>query len=686
MKTIAKLLILLFLIGGVSTDYTSAQKWKELKKKAEQLKNKKNKSDKTTTEEKTTEEKTTEKKTTNNSNEKKVTSTAPLNLDPNTPIFVDFENLFKKMTLDPKTGELKIEKVKLKNLPVANYGTKENKHKLTALLKLNDKVVQEFPFYGSGGKQGEWIQVEQRTDDYQKATYTVKDGGKYLLEFQIDGKTVEKVDFSIVQSINKNNNSGLFINDPMEKLGMVSAQKISFGEPDPNSSLVFKFYEAILDVDRGFVDATPISVALMKENTSGKDIFLGGYLEQELSHKSTWKLTDNIFFTLPGERYKYITYKDVVENDGKYYVSLFYNNNVYRYNFEIKNKTFVSSLSERSPKGVCWMEREYVGLPKYEGFKPTKSISGVKDNISMSVGKDDGGSIGKGTDKPVLFTDGQKINFNLYFNDQKIKDKYMNRLCEFVLSLKQGDKTIAQSIDLSIFTGYSRYPYLINNPDKSVMVAKQAFTHVFMEAFSKLPPGNHKLKLVWELASGDDTDLIGVRTITYKSVKDNPKFTKWAEGTKAQKLMSRKELGELSFLRSPSADWVMYENNCGRVVWLRQDEYKEYYLYPGDKGRFDRARGYIEQWNFGTLKWKSVKDFNAHKTIYKLTDNEIAMLFLKQVPKEATDKLKTIANQEFTTQEAFIAKAKSLIGAEIFEKHEDLIVQSASIDYVKICN
>ncbi len=215
------------------------------------------------------------------------------------------------------------------------------------------------------------------------------------------------------------------------------------------------------------------------------------------------------------------------------------------------------------------------------------------------------------------------------------------------------------------------------------MIAKEAFTHIFMEAFAKLPAGNHKLKLVFEIASGDDIDMLGLRTITFNSKSGNPKFTYWAKGTKEQSEMSRNELGNMMFLRSPSNDWVNYENNCGTIVWLRQDEYKEYYLYSGDLARFDRWNGYLEQWNFGTKEWKSVADFSPYKTIFKLSNNEIAMLHFKQVPN--TEKLKVIAGVEFKTQEAFFAKVKSLLGEEIANKHEDLLVQSASIDFVKIC-
>ncbi len=665
--TLSMILALIFL----APENTEAQRWKKL------LKNKtiKKKKDKDKKKEK---DKTSDVKKDDNKN--KTQSIKTLVFDPQKPIFVEYESLFKKMNLDSKTGKLEVKELNFKNLPRAEFGVRDDYHKLTAILKSGNKVLQTYPY---GGISKSIIGVWKKASLIGNISYTFTSGGKYLFEFQVDGQTVDKVNFDIIQVTNKNNVSGFFINDPMEKLGKITAQRISYGKPDPNSSLVFRFYEAVLDPEKKFVDASPISVRLMKVNTAGNDIYMGGYLEKEQRHNHKWKLTDNIFLSKPDKRYDYVTYSEVLNTDGKYYIDLFYDKDRYRYNFEVKNKKFISSLSDKSKDGMCWIEREYLGLGKYDGFKPSGKTAGVKENMRVMV-KTGSTSRGYSVGKSVVFSDGQKISASISYKDN-IKKKYMYRLVESVLSLKKGDKIIAQSINHNIFNGYSRHTTIVCNPDKMVMIATSNFTHIFMDALSKLPAGNHKLKLVYEIASGKDSDIVGLRNVTYKSKTGNPIFTKWAKDTKEQSEMSNAERGDLSFLRSPSHDWVLYKNNCGRVVWLRQDNYKEYYLYSGDEGRFDRARGYLEQWNFGTRKWKSIDDFKAYKTIYKLGQNEIAMLHHKQLPKEAIDKLKTIQDKEFTSFDAFRAKIKALVGDEIFATREQLILGTASIDYVKIC-
>ncbi len=674
MKQISRILFLLLLSVAVTHGGDIyAQNWKDIANKAKKtVKDKNKKKDDKTKKEGKTDEKTETEVVNEKSN-----NLEGLSFDANT-IFVEYQGLFENIILDPASGKLEVKKIMIKNLPKANYGNRENLHKLSAVLKLNNQTIHEFVYDGiSEYSISEW------TEGSCSSNFNITKAGKYSLEFQIDEKLADKIDFDIIQSVNKNDKTGWFVNAPMQDLGKITAKRIEYGKPVENSELVFKFYEAILDIEGGFVDATPISVRLMKENKSGNDTYLGGYLDKELSHNKKWKLTDNIFLTKPGEDYKYVMYSEILSSEGKYYIDLFYDNDVYRYNFEVKAGQFISTLSNRSKDGVCWMEREYIGIPKYENFRATANISGKTDNVRMSL-KTGSSTQGYAANKPLSFTDGQKISVNINF-DQAIKDKYMYCLTEYILTLKKGDEIIAQDIRHSIFDGYSDFPNLIYNPEETVMIAKSAFSVVFMEALAKLPAGNHKLKFVYEIASGNDSEFVGLRTVTYKAKTGNPTFTKWAEETQAQIEMSNAELGNLSFLRSPSNDWVYYENNCGRTVWLRQDDYKEYYLYPGDQGKFDRNNGYMEQWNFGTWEWNSVNDFVDYKTIYMLTGNEIAMLYVKQVAPDAVDKLKEIQDVEFKTQEAFIAKVKSLIGEEVFKKHEDLIVQSASIDFIKIC-
>ncbi len=51
-------------------------------------------------------------------------------------------------------------------------------------------------------------------------------------------------------------------------------------------------------------------------------------------------------------------------------------------------------------------------------------------------------------------------------------------------------------------------------------------------------------------------------------------------------------------------------NNCKRSVWLRfalGSDKKEHRLGPGQTMRYNTDYGYLEEWNFGTKKWTTVK-------------------------------------------------------------------------------
>lgn len=50
-------------------------------------------------------------------------------------------------------------------------------------------------------------------------------------------------------------------------------------------------------------------------------------------------------------------------------------------------------------------------------------------------------------------------------------------------------------------------------------------------------------------------------------------------------------------------------NNCGRSVWMRKassSDKTEYRLSSGQTMKYDRDSGYLEEWNFKTLKWGTV--------------------------------------------------------------------------------
>ena len=626
------------------------------------------------------------KKDKNNQN-----TTKKLTFDSNNPVRVEYESFFKSFILNEETGELKIEEFQMKNLPIASYGLREDDHKLTAVLKLEDKVLVEFPLKGKSEYSAlTWDYIVSEKIDYKEKTYTISDGGNYSIDFQIDEKSVDKIDFNIVK-VTKGNATGFFFNKPYNTIGMIHPKEFSKNydselhksiiKPETSSAFIFEYYDAEFKPEGGINEYVIQSIRLLRVNPNGKDVYLGGTYEDEYASPNRMK-TDKYFFKLPNEDYKYVTFDDVINVNGKYYIDLIAGAEHFKYNFEVKNKTIITSIKNRAQNGSYWIERESVGYPKYDGFKPTLPIAGKKDNIRMSVAKPDGGSQGFDVSKHITFSDGKIISPSISLSNE-IKDKYRYRFTEFVVTLMEGDKIIAQHINADVFISKLEFVWLMQDRTEKGEIYQRYNTGVFMDALAKLSAGNHKVKFIWEMSSGDDADIVAIRTVTFASKNGNPKFTKWAEETEELLLLSRTEMQDLAYSTSSSNDYVYYLNNCGRTVWVRQDGVTEYYIYPGKQIKFNRARGYIEQWNFGTLKWKDTDDFNAYKSIYKL-DN-IALFDLKIKQPEWAEKLTPLQDKIFNTEDAYVKEVVKLIGQETFDEYRNLILQAANIDFVKIC-
>lgn len=606
------------------------------------------------------------------------------NLDLTRPVLTAYSTFFDKLLLDVTTGELSIKEADFINLPDANYGFGGNDHSFKGLLKLDDEVLAEFPFAGNYSSSFKASKLTQRNPQWEQAKFTVTQAGNYSMEFQIDGQKVDEVFFDIIQVVNADNLCGFFINQPINDLGLVGTNNFTYSQPGMNTYFIFKLYDAELNPDPNVYssDKWPMSVRLMKVNPNGKDEYIGGKLNSDFSHQKwnlRWKLCDNIFFEKSdGEK---LSYGDIVQNDGDYYVDLFLNGEHYQYLFKVVNGELVSDLSDRSFGGQILIERIIVPKNKYSDFRPTVATAGKADNVSLTVKSVDGAtSVGCGAGKPVNIKDGQQIF--AFPKPSASVDKFMYEPVEYITTLKKGDDIIAQHIIEGFYTGDGNFSKLTS--DGNFVIKQNYNTHVFMKAMAALPAGANNLTLVYEIASGNETELVGVQKITFNSKAGNPIYTKWADKTEKRAAMSQAELSDAWFLNSGSNDWAYYQNNCGTVVWLRQDEYKEYFLYPGDMELFDRAGGTLEQWNFGTLEWNTINDFDPYKTIYKLTQNDIAILNMKQLPN--TDKLNDIMDIEFNSQDEFLSKVVSLIGQDAVDNQEELIIEQASYDFVKTCN
>ncbi len=374
---------------------------------------------------------------------------------------VGFSKLLNKMSLDPVTGVLAFGEIGIKNIPTTDksgkdvtYGTGADDHMLTAVIKLKDQKIGTTAFRCSPRSMSfAWKPAEPVEGSGFTNYHTLKQGGDYTIEFMIDGKVVDKKVLEITQIVNKNNKTGLFIKKPNELLGALGFKNQNYGEPDPKSELIFKFFHAALNPEDVFNDEKPMHVRLIREVQGSDNEVLGGTFDGSLRHKSKWDMTDNIFFEKPGQRYQYISGNDVMSKAGNYYIDVILGNDQYRYDITVKDGKISSpDFPSIDDEGFYWLKRKNVDRPRYENFRPTGPIAGMKNNIRMSVAALDGKTTkGVGENVAVNFSDGQAVHINFYFDDAT-KNKLNYRDAELIATLKKDDQIIAStcSSDCSI--------------------------------------------------------------------------------------------------------------------------------------------------------------------------------------------------------------------------------------------
>jgi hypothetical protein len=605
------------------------------------------------------------------------------------PIVIGFTQLLDNMKLNPTSGEFSIDAFSVKNLPAedangqrVSYSLNETDHIFSVALALKGKEIGRLAYeYYISGKQI-WYEMKSTYNEKYPKILTISEGGDYSLLFYLDDKKIHAIDLEVIQISNKNNVSGLFVNKPTELLGRLAFKNFSYDEADPNSELVFRFFYASLNPEYVYNDPIKINARILKHLPADEYEILGVYAD-EISLGNNWQLSDNIFFSIPGERYKYVYGRDIIALSAKYSVDLTLGTDLYRYDFEVKDGKIISSdFPEVNDGGAFWLKRKKLSTPKYENFRPTANVATIKDNVSMMVRSVDGKTNkGCGAGTPVVFTDGEGLFSNPSVSEAvKMKFEYKNT--EHITTIKKGNDIVAQHIIYKLFDG--SFSYLAYMTD--VEAKADYITPIFMDALANLPAGNHDLTVVFELASGKISDVVGVQKVSFNSVAGNPKYKAQSELIKTRMAMSESELADVRYLKYGGEDWALYENNCGRIVWLRQDEDKEFYLYPEDKGMFDRNGGPLEQWNFGTRKWLPIDDFKPYASTFKITENALAMYNLKQVPKDISEKLRAIVGTEFSSATDFMAKIESLIGKDAAQKYEAILQSNARVDKVKICN
>lgn len=132
---------------------------------------------------------------------------------------------------------------------------------------------------------------------------------------------------------------------------------------------------------------------------------------------------------------------------------------------------------------------------------------------------------------------------------------------------------------------------------------------------AKLNPGTHEIQLKiksWLYKDGTGYLAIGKFNLTVEAGGQAWYQKNSKEGRDAQ---LRK--GSSAKILSPSTTTsavVTLFNNCGKSVWLRYalgSDKSEYRLGLGKTMKYNSDNGYLEEWNFGTKKWTTVKTMFA---------------------------------------------------------------------------
>jgi len=135
---------------------------------------------------------------------------------------------------------------------------------------------------------------------------------------------------------------------------------------------------------------------------------------------------------------------------------------------------------------------------------------------------------------------------------------------------------------------------------------------------SKLSEGKHEIQLkVKSGAFRDGTDFLAVGKFNL-TVENGGQA--WYQKNEKDARDAQLRKGSSAKILSPSTTTgsvITLVNNCGRSVWLRYalgSNKNEHRLSAGQTMRYDTDYGYLEEWNFGTRKWNTVKTmFSADK-------------------------------------------------------------------------
>lgn len=225
----------------------------------------------------------------------------------------------------------------------------------------------------------------------------------------------------------------------------------------------------------------------------------------------------------------------------------------------------------------------------------------------------------KETDKATEFKSGEYIYAHLKFNKPfaqvlTVGTTYIS----FTSELYAGSRLLAEEFssghDPDKVRNAKETTYIIpivSNPDVDMFnLGTKKFAFEMPLGLSKLSPGTHEIQLkVKSGAYKDGSEYLATGKFTL-TVDANGQA--WYQKNEKDSRNAQVRKGSSAKVESytETSSVITLVNNCGRSVWLRYalgSDKTEYRLGPGQTMKYNTDYGYLEEWNFGTKKWTTVK-------------------------------------------------------------------------------
>lgn len=604
-----------FLIAFTIYQPTShAQIGKFLEKKVRE--GKKNKEEK---EEEAEEEKPEKSSTENTSNPtSQAAAGAELDYSAGDPYW-SFSTLFEGLKINKETGDLSLDGISVFNMPEkdvsgkeVNYYSEQNVQFIVSQVDLNGAVKKEV------GKT-KVIPSPSRGLAYmdpENSTIPITEPGYYRLVLNVNGKEKESLRF-LVRKGTKDGVTRYYLSDPWGKMGNLKIK-------EPGNEEFFQLQFEILHAEQNLA---------ANANADGKDVVAKLYnddTEEVLAispnnsggiySKQEWK-THNLKFFEDAEGYHIFKAANLLKTDGNYSIRMRTGvdenfDTKYVYQFSVNNGQIVAREGSKiqydkkifNGLQTVWIEGQTVGSIKIDGVQQPLAHSGMKENLGFMY-HTDGQSRGCRPPDNCSISDGDVFGLLDLRLPKEIQADTKLKDVTVILSLMNGNEVIAQNAwEESCGTDGCTYDMSIAIVPKLDVYGYNNQTVEYAKALAGLPAGNHNLKFVAEVQYGKDTrKVFGLRKFTYKSTAGNPKYTAMIPELEKRLSMTEDELSAEHWEKFGGPDPVTLVNNCGRTVWLRNTSSEaEVYIGPGKKYTYDRNEGYLEQWNFGTMRWKII--------------------------------------------------------------------------------